>query len=92
MFMSDKKNILSSLALDLRRVAQGYFRGSTVMADRFLKEALKRKQEAESLDFKPYIKKLLLKVEQLQFEKEEKQKAEDALMYSTLFQNASLNL
>lgn len=90
--MNNKKIILSSLALDLRRVAQGYFRGSTVMADRFLEEALKRKQEAGSLNFKPYIKKLLLKVEQLQFEKEEKQKAEDALMYSTLFQNASLNL
>lgn len=90
--MSNKKIILSSLALDLRRVAQGYFRGSTVMADKFLEEALKRKQEAGFLDLEPYIKKLLLKVEQLQFEKEEKQKAEDALMYSTLFQNASLNL
>ena len=88
----DKEIILSALALDLRRVAQGYFRGSTAMADRFLEEALKRKQEAGSLNLKPYIKKLLLKVEQLQFEKEEKQKAEDALMYSTLFQNASLNL
>ncbi len=90
--MSDSQIILSSLALDLKRVALGYQRGSTTMADRFLDEALLRTKEAQALPLKPYIKNLLIKLSQMKSEPDEKQKAEDALMYSTLFQNASLIL
>ncbi len=90
--MSDQKIILSSLALDLKRVAIGYYRGSNNMADRFFEEAFERKKEAELLAIKPYLKSLLIKMEALRFEKKHEDKAEDALMLSTLFQNASVNL
>lgn len=88
--MNDYKIALSSLALDMRRVAIGYNRGSSKMADRFLQEALKRKQEIDMTKIKPYLQKLLSKVDKIYDEKDEKQKAEDALMYSILFQNAAL--
>ena len=89
--MSEKKIILSSLSLDLRRSAQGYFRGSTKMADRFLDEAFERKREADLLSIKPYLKTLLGKMEGIRSEPNLEAKAEQALMLSTLFQNASLN-
>jgi len=79
--------VLSSLALDLRRVALAYHRGSIMVGDRFLEEALKRKKEAESIMVKPYIKHLLSLVPDI-----DRHKAEDALMYSVLFQNAALTL
>ena len=88
--MSDKKIILSSLALDLRRVALGYYRGSNKMAERFFDEALKRKSEGEAIEFVPYVKKLLEEFENIRSIKDEKKKAEDALMYSVLFQNAAV--
>lgn len=88
--MDKNKIALSSLALDLKRVALGYWRGSNSMAERFFGEALKRKREIDSTKTKPYIKNLLSSFEKIKLEKDEKRKAEDALMYSTLFQNASL--
>ena len=81
---------LGSLALDLRRVAQGYFRGSEIMAARFAKEARARKEELENADLKPYLQKLLSKLEDILSEKDHKKLAEDALMYSILFQNAAV--
>lgn len=84
----DNKQILGALAMDLKRVAVGYFRGSIPMADRFLEEALKRKSEINNNNLKPYLVKFLDDMENLK--KEEKGKAaEDALLYSTIFQNAS---
>jgi hypothetical protein len=88
--MNNNKIVLSSLALDLRRVAIGYYRGSSKMAERFLQEALKRKQEIDVVTIKPYLQKLLSKVDNISDEEDDKQKAEDALMYSILFQNAAL--
>jgi len=81
---------LSSLAMDLDRVAVGLHRGSYKMAERFTEEALKRKREIDLTAVKPYIKNLLEKME-VDLKSEDKgKKAEDALMYSTLFQNAAL--
>ena len=37
------KQILGAIAMDLKRVALGYFRGSSSMAERFFQEALKRR-------------------------------------------------
>lgn len=83
------KQILGALALDLKRVAIGNFRGSYKTADRFYLEALKRREEINKKDLKPYLIKFLYNLDQLN--KEEKTKAaEDALLYSTIFQNASL--
>lgn len=90
--MNENQIALSSLAMDLKRVALGYHRGSIVMANRFLEEALKRKSEIDTESVKPYIKRLLNKLDSLYEEKDKDRVAEDALMYSTLFQNASLKI
>ena len=76
----NNKFILESLASDLKRVALGLHRGSNTMAQRFLVEALKRKDEVEVKKVAPYIKKLLDSLNK-------NIDAEDALMYSTLIQN-----
>lgn len=89
--MNDRKIVISSLALDLRRVAQGYNRGSIKMADRFFEEALARKAEAEDFDLPVYVKRMLERFGEIKNFQTSK-KAEYALMYSTLFQNASLHL
>ena len=88
--MDKNKIALSSLALDLRRAAIGYYRGSDKMAERFFEEALKRKEEINDSKIKPYLKNLLITFEKIKSEKEFTKKAEDALMYSILFQNASI--
>lgn len=83
---------LSSLAMDLKRTANGYYRGSDRMAQRFWEEALKRKSEIDRSKVAPYIVKLLDSMESV-IQIEDKQKAaEDILLYSILFQNASLKL
>lgn len=80
--------ILGALALDLRRVAQGYYRGSETVAVRFTQEAKKRKEELQNVDLKPYLQKLLSKMDDMFSEKDHKKLAENALMYSILFENA----
>lgn len=87
--MSEDKLILSSLAMDLKRAALGYYRKSYKMADRFLEEAMKRKEEINLAKVKPSIKRLLESLDKMVLENNEA-KAENALMYSTLFQNAAL--
>ena len=81
---------LGALALDLRRVAQGYYRGSETMAQKFAKEARARKEELQNTDFKPYLQKLLSKMDEVLNQEDHKKLAEDALMYSVLFQNAAV--
>lgn len=84
----NNKQVLGALAMDLKRVALGHFRGSTSMAERFFQEALKRRNEIDNQKLKPYLVKFLSDMESLKTEKGEKA-AEDALFYSTIFQNAS---
>ncbi|MBP9691255.1 hypothetical protein KBD81_04205 [Candidatus Woesebacteria bacterium] len=86
----DNKFILSSLAMDLKRVALGIHRGSHKTAERFYEEALKRKQEVNQESLVPYMQKILHNVEMLQNIPEDR-RAEDALMYSTRIQNYVLN-
>lgn len=74
--------------MDLKRAALGYHRNSNKMADRFLQEALKRKKEIDLKKAKPYVKKMLEELDEI-IKKDNHSKAEDALMYSTLFQNAA---
>lgn len=82
----NKKVILESLAMDLKRVAIGLNRGSYAMAVRFKEEALKRSKELEKEDLEPYLQKILNKTNAI-LSSESNRVAEDALMYSTLFQN-----
>lgn len=86
----NNNQILGALALDLRRVAQGYYRGSEKMAARFAKEAKARKKELQNVDLKPYLQKLLSKMDEILKQEDHKKLAEDALMYSVLFQNAAM--
>ena len=86
----NNKQILGALSLDLKRVAIGYFRGSTIMSERFFKEALKRRNELDNSSLKPYLVKLLKDMENLKKEKNDRA-AEDALLYSTILQNASVS-
>lgn len=82
------KQTLGAMAMDLKRVALAYFRGSTTVAERFYAEALERKKELDTKELKPYLQKMLNSIEKIKNEEQDKA-AEDALMYSTLFQNAS---
>jgi hypothetical protein len=84
----NNKQILGALAMDLKRTALGYFRGSTIMAKRFSQEALKRKSELDYRSLKSYLIIFLNKIEELEGEEKDRA-AEDALLYSTIFQNAS---
>src|SRR6266404_5324524 len=58
----NNKIILESLSMDLLRVAKGLYRGSDRMAERFLEEALLRKDEVEQNELKPYFKKVLIAI------------------------------
>lgn len=88
--MNKNKIALASLAMDLKRVAFSYRNGSLITAGRFLEEAIKRKKEINLLTIKPYLKDLLNKLDNIGEEEDKQKVAEDALMYSTLFQNAAL--
>ena len=76
--------------MDLKRVALGYYRKSTKMAEVFLGEAIKRKKEIDLVTVKPYIKNLLGKLDNIEMEKDKQKIADNILMYSILFQNAAL--
>lgn len=85
----DRKIIVSSLALDLRRVAQGLHRGSLASTVRFKQEALKRGAELKVGVSDEYLQKLWNKTRRALDEESDKA-AEDLLMYSTLFQNFAI--
>lgn len=82
--------VLSSLAMDLLRLALGLNRGSYLMAKRFEKEALKREKEIDYQSLPPYMKKILSSLHNKIQISNLKKKAEDALMYSTIIQNYTL--
>lgn len=83
----NNKIILESLSMDLLRIAKGLYRGSDRMAERFLVEALLRKNEVKQSELKPYLKKILIAMEKSLKNSDKVKKAEDALMYSTLIRN-----
>lgn len=88
--MSNNRLALASLSMDVERVSIGLYRGSDKMAEQFIQEALLRKKEIDVTTVKPYVKDLLEKMEIALNSEDREKKAEDALMYSTLFQNAAL--
>jgi hypothetical protein len=86
------KMALLSLAMDLRRVAIGYHNGSYKTAEWFFIEALKRKEEIDTLKVASYIRTLLIKIEHTKIDKKNERIAEDMLMYSILLQNAAVKI
>lgn len=87
--MNDETIIIESLAMDLKRVALGLHRGSHSMADRFKEEALKRGEELGKHKINGYLKNLLEGARKTLMSRDDRA-AEDALMYSTLFQNYAI--
>lgn len=86
-----KNNIaISSLAMDLKRVAIGYYRGSNKMAKIFSEEALKRKSEIKISEVKPYLRKFIKLLPRILEQEDKNRVAEDSLTYSTIFQNYSI--
>lgn len=83
---------LSSLAMDLKRAAMGYYRNSIDVAERFYLEALKRKNDIDSKSLSPYLINLLDEAEQITILEDNTQKAEKILTLSTLFKNAAVSL
>ena len=85
-----KNNVaLSSLAMDLYRVAVGYHRGSDRMAGRFLEEAMKRKREIDVATIKPYLREIFSKLDAIA-PLRSSQYAEEFLTYSILLRNAAV--
>lgn len=81
------KIAIESLSMDLLRVALGYHRGSTKMAENFSKEALKSKSKITVSEVKPYFANILNKIPNVLKEKDKVRLAEDALMYSVICKN-----
>ena len=90
--MSNNKIALSSLSMDLKRAALGYWWGSDKMAERFLEEAIKRREEIDKNFLENYLVKLLDRLDDIKKEKDLKEVAEESLMFSTLFQNAACKI
>ena len=83
---------LSSLSMDLKRAAMGYYGGSNKMARRFWEEALARRSEIDRTAVPSYVSDLLDSVENVTNSGDNEKVAEDLLLYSILLQNASLKL
>ena len=78
---------IGAMAMDLKRVALGIHNNSEEVAKRFFKEALKRKEEIQEKDIKPYLLTFVNKLPKLFKQTDNEKIAEDALMLSTIFQN-----
>lgn len=78
---------LSSLALDLKRISLGIYRGSKLTVSRFEREALERSSEIKTHEVDPYIKKILDHLPSTLEDKNSEKKAEALLTYSILLQN-----
>lgn len=72
--------------MGLKRVALGIYRKSYGVSDRFLLEAMKRQKEADKTKLLPYMQTIIKNLSMLA-DRNNTQKAEDALMYSTRIQN-----
>lgn len=90
--MNKNQIALSSLAMDLKRVALNYRNGSVTAAKRFFEEAIRRRDEVNEKKVKLYLIKILDNLDRLVSQKDNQKIAEDALMYSILFQNAALSV
>lgn len=84
---SSEKFAIQSMAMDLKRVSLGIHNGSYTMAERFLEEAKKRKDEING-SYPAYIANIFKLINRIELKK--KNSAEDAMMYSTLLQNFSV--
>lgn len=80
------KIAVESLSMDLLRVALFYHKGADKNAQTFSKEGLKRIDEIEVSQLKPYFAKIIKEITKV-LKNPKPELAEDALMYSVLCKN-----
>ena len=78
------------MAMDLKRAALGYHRKSFGMAEKFLSEAMNRKNEAVNNGVDSYLLFIFQRLEMILEEDDMQKRAEETLMYSTLIQNYTI--
>jgi hypothetical protein len=88
--MSNNYIAISSLAMDLKRVALAYHNGSNETAERFIVEAIKRKDEIDKSQVKPYLLTHINSLDKVFMRSDKLHLAEDALTYSQIFQNYAI--
>lgn len=88
--MSNNFIAISSLAMDLKRIALAFYKGSNETGERFILEANKRKDEIDTKLVKPYLISHINSLEKVFARNDKLHLAEDALMYSQIFQNYAL--
>jgi len=76
--------------MDLKRVALASYNHSDKMAGRFIAESLHKKKNIDLTVLRPHIRRLLTNLDEVLSQKDPVKLAEDALLYSTLLQNAAL--
>lgn len=90
--LSEAQEQLAALSMDLKRVALASYNHSERVADRFIQESLVKKNEIDPALQRPHVRRLLADLEAMLSQKNTLKLAEDALLYSTLFQNAALSI
>ncbi|WKZ25708.1 MAG: hypothetical protein QY322_00115 [bacterium] len=85
--MTNNYIAISSLAMDLKRIALAFHSGSNETGERFIIEANKRKSEIDTTSVKPYLIDHINSLEKSFMYSDKLHLAEDALMYSQIFQN-----
>lgn len=81
---------LAALSMDLKRVALASYKHSFKVADMFIQESLAKKNKIDVTREQPHVKHLLSSLDAVLSQKDKAKLAEDALLYSTLLQNAAL--
>ena len=84
------KIALSSLAMDLKRIALGIYHNSPTTAEKFSQEAFSRISETDLKSMASYMKNIILKIKNDLPKPKTQQIAENFLMYSTIIQNYCL--
>jgi len=90
MILIKKESLLMALSLDLKRVALASYKHSFKVADTFIQESLAKKNKIDASQERPHVKRLLTRLDDMLSQKDTAKLAEDALLYSTLLQNAAL--
>jgi hypothetical protein len=81
---------LAALSMDLKRVALATYNHSPKVADRFIQESLVKKNRIDITTQRSHVRHLLQNLDSVLLQKDSEKLAEDALLYSTLLQNAAL--
>lgn len=85
--MSNNYIAISSLAMDLKRIALAFYNGSNETGERFIIEANKRINEIDTTTVKSYLIDCIKRLKIIFNRSDKLYLAEDALMYSQIFQN-----